>query len=63
MRLIVLALAAVLILSAAHIMSRRYVIASGGNGAIMWKVDQITGRTTICYVQEGMTTVCEKVSR
>ncbi len=63
MRSILCTLAAVLILSLALVMSNRYVIASGGNGVILWKVDQLTGQITICYVQEGPRTVCEKVKR
>jgi hypothetical protein len=61
MKLVLCTLAAVLIFSAAHVLSHHYVIASGGNGAIMWKVDQLTGQITICYVQDGPRTVCEKV--
>ena len=63
MRLILCTLAAVLILSVALIVSNHYVIASGGNGVILWKVDQLTGQITICYLQEGPKTVCEKVKR
>lgn len=63
MKFILGTLAAVLILSVAHIWSHRFVIASGGDGAILWKVDQLTGRVTMCYVQEGPRTVCERVRR
>jgi ABC-type Co2+ transport system permease subunit len=57
------AFVAVVILSSALVLSHRFTVVAGANGTIMWKVDQVTGRTIFCYVSDGPSAVCEKVGR